>query len=134
MNQWLRMYSEYTYTAFRISTGLLFACHGAQKLFGVLQGSGPVSDPLMIAAGIIEFFGGLLVSLGFGAGYAAFISSGEMAVAYFRVHAPQGLWPINNKGELAVLYCFAFLYIAFRGSGRLSLEGMFRRKKEIRPH
>jgi putative oxidoreductase len=129
MNQGSGRFSEFFYTILRIVAGLLFACHGAQKLFGALGGQGPVTDPLMIAAGIIEFFGGLLVFLGFGTRYAGFIASGQMAVAYFKMHAVQDFWPIKNGGELAVLYCFLFLYITFKGSGMLSLERAIRKRK-----
>src|SRR3989442_2322276 len=87
----------------RMVAGLLFACHGAQKLFGVLGGQRQLSSPLMVTAGIIEFVGGGLVGLGLRAGDAAFVASGMMAVAYFMAHAPGGFWPIVNKGELAVL-------------------------------
>jgi len=83
----------------------------------------------MLAAGIIELAGGLLVATGLFAAIAAFIASGEMAVAYFTAHAPGGFWPIVNKGELAVLYCFVFFYIAARGSGPLSLDRLIRRKR-----
>ena len=76
------------------------------------------------AAGIIEFGGGLLVMIGLFAGIAAFIASGEMACAYFIVHAPQGGWPIQNNGQLAVLFCFIFMYIATRGAGMLSVDGL----------
>jgi putative oxidoreductase len=72
-------------------------------------------------AGLIELIGGLLIALGVLAHYAAFIASGEMAFAYFMRHAPRGFWPIENDGELTVLYCFTFLYIAARGAGRWSL-------------
>jgi putative oxidoreductase len=113
----------------RFMAGALFACHGAQKLFGVLGGKVMTGDPKMLAAGIIEFAGGLLIATGLFAGVAAFISSGEMAVAYFTAHAPGGFWPIINKGELAVLYCFIFLFIAARGSGPLSLDRLFQRKR-----
>lgn len=80
----------------------------------------------MIAAGWIELLAGLLIALGLFAGIAAFIASGEMAVAYFMAHAPSGFWPVVNKGEMAVLYCFAFLYIAAHGSGRWSLDDLRR--------
>jgi len=103
--------------------GALFACHGAMKLFGAFGGHVMIHNPRMLAAGIIEFAGGLLVAVGLWSRPAAFIMSGEMAVAYFWVHLPQGFWPIQNKGELAVLYCFFFLYISLRGAGRLSLDG-----------
>jgi putative oxidoreductase len=129
MDRWLSRYSEECYGVIRIIAGFLFACHGAQKLFGVLGGHGITSDPLMEAAGVIEFFGGILIALGLWAGFAAFITSGQMAVAYFKVHAPGGFWPVVNKGELAVLYCFVFLYIAFRGSGRLSIDALFKKRE-----
>jgi len=129
MNRWLGKYSELLYALMRLVIGLLFACHGAQKLFGVLGGESQLSNPPMLAAGVIEFAGGLLVALGLWVSYAAFVTSGQMAVAYFTVHAPGGVWPIRNKGELAVLYCFVFLFIAARGAGRWSVDGMMGRKK-----
>ena len=128
MYPWFGKYSEIFYSILRIVSGVLFACHGAQKLFGIFGAQGTVSEPLMIVAGIIEFFGGLLILLGLGAAYAGFIASGQMAVAYFKVHAPQGFWPIENSGELAALYCFVFLYIAFKGSGSLSIDGLIRKR------
>jgi putative oxidoreductase len=106
----------------RIVVGLLFACHGAQKLFGVLGAQGRASEPLLLLAGIIELVGGVLIGIGLQASLAAFVASGQMAVAYFTVHAPSGFWPIINKGELAALYCFVFLYIASRGSGAVSVD------------
>ena len=128
MERWLGKYSDWIYALMRIVVGLLFACHGAQKLFGVLGAQGKASGPLMMTGGIIEFGGGGLVMLGLWAGYAAFLCSGMMAVAYFMAHAPGGFWPIMNHGELAVAYCFVFLYIASRGSGRLSLEAMLKKR------
>ena len=107
----------------RIAFGLMFACHGAQKLFGAFGGHVMIHNPWMLAAGIIEFGGGFLVALGLFAQPAAFVMSGEMAVAYFRAHFPRGLWPIQNGGELAVLYCFFFLYLSLRGPGSLSVHG-----------
>lgn len=124
MERWLGRYSEIAYALMRFVAGMLFACHGAQKLFGALGGQKVEGNPLMTLAGIIEFGGGLLVCIGLWAGYAAFVSSGQMAAAYFMAHAPDGFWPILNKGELAALYCFVFLYIATRGSGRYSVEGL----------
>ena len=129
MERWLGRHSELTYALMRMVAGLLFACHGAQKLFGVLGGQRQLSSPLMVTAGIIEFVGGGLVGLGLRAGDAAFVASGMMAVAYFMAHAPGGFWPIVNKGELAVLYCFVFLYIASRGSGRLSVDALARKRR-----
>ena len=124
MDRLLGRYSGQIYALMRLVVGLLFACHGAQKLFGVMGGQSQLDKPMVVAAGVIELVGGLLVALGLWAAWAAFVSSGEMAVAYFMVHAPGGFWPIVNKGELAVLYCFVFLYIAARGSGTWSLDAM----------
>jgi putative oxidoreductase len=123
----LSRYTDVIYALFRIIFGLLFASHGADKLFGLLGGQ-PMTVPLMIAAGWIELVTGLLIALGFFTGIAAFIASGMMAVAYFMAHAPGGFWPVVNKGEAAVLYCFAFLYMAARGSGRWSIDGMRTRR------
>jgi putative oxidoreductase len=111
------------YAAFRVVTGFLFAFHGAQKLFGAFGGQAQPLASMPGAAGVIELVCGLLVMVGLLTGVAAFIASGEMAVAYFLAHAPKGLWPIQNGGELAALYCFAFLYIAARGAGMWSLGG-----------
>ncbi len=113
---------EPVYAVFRIVVGLLFAFHGAQKLFGAFGGQRVPLMGLMGAAGVIEFGCGLLVAIGLLTWLAALIASGEMAVAYFMVHAPRGTWPILNQGELAVLYCFAFLLIAVRGAGMLSVD------------
>jgi putative oxidoreductase len=128
MNRWLGRYSEPLYGVMRLVIGLLFACHGAQKLLGVLGGQSQISNPMLFTAGVIEFAGGLLVALGLWTSYAAFVASGEMAVAYFMKHAPGGFWPILNKGELAVLYCFIFLFIASRGSGSWSVDAIVRKK------
>lgn len=107
---------------FRIVTGFLFACHGAQKLFGVLGGETVYGKPLMVLAGIIEFGGGTLVMLGLFTSLGAFFASGEMAVAYFLKHLPRGFWPIENRGEAAALFAVAFLLIAARGAGVWSLD------------
>jgi putative oxidoreductase len=111
----------------RIIVGLLFACHGAKKLLSVFGGQGLPSDHLIFAAGVIELLGGILIVIGLWASFAAFIASGEMAFAYFKVHASGGFWPIVNNGELAVIYCFVFLFIAAKGSGDWSLDSL--RKK-----
>jgi putative oxidoreductase len=124
-------YSEILYCVLRFIAGLLFACHGAQKLFGLFGGQVMTGKPLMLVAGIIEFAGGLLIALGLFTRIAAFVASGEMAVAYFMAHAPHGFWPIINKGELAVVYCFLFLFIAALGSGRYSLDRTLRGRKTI---
>lgn len=129
MERWLGRYSDVVYALMRTVVGLLFACHGAQKLFGVFGGQNLPSSPLIVTAGAIELFGGGLVALGLWAGYAAFLATGHMAVAYFMMHAPGGFWPIANKGEPAVLFCFIFLYIASRGSGRLSVDALATRRR-----
>jgi putative oxidoreductase len=122
MERFLGRFSGLFYAALRIVAGFLFALHGAQKLFGVLGGTAQPLVSQMGLAGIIEFGGGLLIAIGLFTGWAAFIASGEMAAAYFLVHAPRGFWPILNDGELAALYCFLFLYMAARGGGPLSLD------------
>jgi putative oxidoreductase len=122
-------WADTLYGLMRIIIGLLFSCHGAQKLFGVLGGQGGARG-LMLVAGIIEFGCGLLIAVGLFGALAAFLASGEMAAAYFMFHAKQGFWPILNKGELAVVYCFAFLYIAARGSGALSIDSLMGRKPQ----
>jgi len=108
------------FAAFRIVVGFLFMCHGAQKLFGAFGGHAQLHNPLMLGAAIIEFGGGILVLLGLLTRFAAFIASGEMAVAYFMMHQPKGFLPIQNGGETAVLYCFAFLFIACHGAGKFA--------------
>ena len=123
MERWLGKYSNFFYALLRIVAGALFACHGAQKLFGVLGGQ-KQTETLMLAAGVIEFVGGILIAAGLFASIVAFIAAGEMAVAYFKQHAPGGFWPIVNRGELAVLFCFVFLYVASRGSGILSIDAL----------
>ncbi len=129
MERWLGKYSEVFYALMRLVAGLLFASHGAQKLFGVFGGQSLPASPLVVSAGVIELIGGGLVALGLWTEYAAFVASGQMAVAYFMAHASGGFWPIVNKGELAVLYCFVFLYIASRGSGRLSVDALAKKRR-----
>jgi putative oxidoreductase len=129
MERVLGPYSTYLYAVMRIVVGFLFACHGAQKLFGVLGGLGPSGETaplfsLMGLAGLIELFGGLLLMLGWLTGYVAFIASGQMAAAYFMAHYPRGFWPILNDGEPAALFCFIFLYIASKGAGVWSIDGV----------
>jgi putative oxidoreductase len=130
MERILGQYSPYLYAVMRIVVGFLFACHGAQKLFGVLGGVGPSGGTvplfsLMGLAGVIELFGGLCIMLGWLTGSAAFIASGQMAAAYFMAHYPRSFWPIQNDGEPPVLFCFIFLYIASVGSGVWSIDRAF---------
>ncbi len=128
MQRWLGSHADRTYLLFRLIVGVLFASHGAQKLFGAFGGQVMTSNRLMLAAGLLELVAGLLVAIGLAASWAAFVACGEMAVAYFMVHAQHGFWPLVNKGELAVLYCFAFLFIAARGAGGYSLDAGMRRR------
>jgi putative oxidoreductase len=123
------IYQDFSYAAMRVFAGGLFAFHGAQKLFGLFGGKAMTGNPKMLAAGLIELGGGLLIAFGLFTIVAAFVASGEMAVAYFTVHAKGGFWPILNGGELAVLYCFVFFFIVWQGSGRFSLDRLIRRKK-----
>lgn len=118
-------------SVFRIVAAMLFMAHGAQKLFGFLAAEGAAAPPVlsqMWIAGVLEFFGGGLLALGLITRPVAFLLSGMMAVAYFQVHAPMGFWPLQNHGELSVLYCFAFLYIAAAGGGAWSLDQALRRR------
>src|SRR2546430_12991967 len=102
----LNRFSDHLYSLMRLMAGFLFACHGAQKLFGVLGGPAMRHVPLMPAAGIIEFFGGLLIALGVFTVFAAFIASGEMPTGYFLGHAPHAFCPIRHHGQLAGLVWF----------------------------
>ncbi|MEU1693492.1 DoxX family protein [Streptomyces hirsutus] len=124
----------YALGLFRTVVGLLFACHGAAALFGVLGGAGgrggtaePGAWPNWYAA-VIELVGGSLVLLGLGTRAAAFISSGAMAYAYFSVHQPEALWPLQNSGEGAAMYCWAMFLLVFTGSGALGLDRLFTRR------
>ena len=113
--------ADVAYLLLRLVAALLFAEHGLQKLFGLLGGSRvPLMSELGLA-GVIELAAGLMVAFGVFPRWAALVASGEMAVAYLTRHAPQGIWPVQNHGELAVLYCFVFLYIAARGGGKLTV-------------
>lgn len=118
----LSSYQSLSYALLRLVFGFLFACHGAQKLFGILGSHAVPHNSLLFIAGIIEFGGGALIFLGLLTRSAAFVASGEMAVAYFMVHAKYGLFPIMNRGELAVIYCFVALIVAAKGAGQFSVD------------
>ena len=111
----------------RIAVALTFATHGSQKLLGFPSGRIVEYFSLMGLAGLLELAGGILLLLGLYTRPVAFILSGQMAVAYFMAHAHQGLWPVVNGGERAVLYCFAFLYLSTAGAGPLSLDRILRK-------
>ena len=114
----------------RIVLGFTFLLHGLQKWFGAFGGLGGHPAPIasmLGAAGVIETIGGALIILGIFTRPLAFILAGEMAVGYFTSHAGKGLWPISNGGELAVIYCFFFLWLSSAGAGPWSLDRVFRR-------
>jgi putative oxidoreductase len=121
----IRRYAAETYALMRIVVGLLFLCHGATKIFG-WPGMPHEGTPEAIRwiAGLVELVGGGLVLVGLATRAAAFLSSGLMAFAYWLAHGTNALLPINNNGELAVVYCFVFLYIAARGAGVWSVDGV----------
>ena len=111
----------------RIVAALLFMEHGLMKLLDFPAPQPGVPDPLplmLVVAGVIETLGGGLIALGIGTRIAAFLCSGEMAVAYFTAHFPHGFWPALNEGDAAILFCFIFFYLVFAGPGAWSVEGL----------
>ena len=107
---------------------LLFLEHGTQKLLGFPPGGhGPPEGTIMVLGAWIELVAGFLIAFGLITRIAAFVACGEMAVAYFMAHAPGGFFPIQNHGESAVFYCFAFLFIFFHGAGRWSIDALIGR-------
>lgn len=124
-----RGWTPHLLSILRIITAFLFMPHGAQKLFGWFGGRVFQFPTQAWIGGVLEFFGGLLLLLGLFTRPVAFILSGMMAVAYFQAHAPDGFWPVLNRGELAVLYCFVFLYLSAAGGGPWSLDSILRRGK-----
>jgi putative oxidoreductase len=128
----LGAWEPFARSTLRIVAGFTFSLHGLQKFLGFFGGMGghgataPVFS-LLWTAGVLETFGGLLLIVGLFTRCVAFLLAGEMAVAYFRVHQRRGLWPIENGGELAVLYCFVFLYLCTAGPGPWSLDRLFRK-------
>ncbi|HSP35076.1 MAG TPA: DoxX family protein [Thermoanaerobaculia bacterium] len=119
----LKALHEHAYALLRIVTGAMFMIHGTQKILGVPSADfHPAVGTLAWFSGMIELVCGALVLVGLLTTIAAFIASGEMAVGYFMAHAPHGLIPNVNKGEMAVLYCFVFLYIAANGAGAWSID------------
>ena len=122
-------YGEFTLNLLRITTGFLFLEHGLQKLFGALGKEAVELASLSGVAGILEFGGGLLIILGLYTRPAAFILSGQMAVAYWMVHGLQSFWPVVNGGEKAALYCFIFLFLWGWGGGSFSIDGIRQQKR-----
>lgn len=124
--KWLAKYADHAYALMRITAGFMFSFHGAQKILGVLSEFQPPMGSQLWIGGLIELTGGLAVMLGYQTRLAAFLCSGEMAVAYFQFHwklqMGRNFFPGINKGELAALYCFVFLYIATRGGVKWKLD------------
>ena len=122
----LAKYADHAYALMRIMAGFMFSFHGAQKILGVLSDFQPAFGSQLWFGGVIELLGGLAIMLGFRTRIAAFLCSGEMAVAYFQFHwkfqMGANFFPALNKGELAVLYCFVFLFIACRGGVKWCLD------------
>ena len=130
---WLSRWQPQLLAVLRIVTGLLFLEHALSKFFA-FPVAFPVHPlpPMLIAAGAIEFVAGILITIGLFTRLAAFIASGEMAVAYFIGHATKGFWPIANMGEGAILFCFIFLYLAAAGPGAWSIDNARTRNAPIR--
>jgi len=124
--KWLEKYADHVYALMRIMAGFMFSFHGAQKILGMLSDFQPPMGSQLWFGGLIELLGGLAVMLGFQTRIAAFLCSGEMAVAYFQFHwkfqMGPNFFPALNKGELAALYCFVFLFIACRGGVKWKLD------------
>lgn len=132
MNATISRFAPHAFAVLRIVVGVLFAMHGSQKLLGFPGDKPPVELASMMGlAGIIELVGGLLIAVGLLTRAAAFLSSGMMAAAYFMAHAGQHPLPIINQGELAVVYCFVFLYIWAHGPGIWSIDGLLRRNRTV---
>ena len=133
MEKYLGRFSPYIYAIMRIVVGFIFLLHGTQKLFGTpaMPGAPPGGSlpTLLQVGGVIELVCGLLVMIGLLAGWAAFLASGEMAVAYFMAHFPRHPLPVVNQGDPAVLFCFIFLYIASVGAGVWSIDSLLRRTR-----
>ena len=123
----LNRFSDPVYCLMRLIVGLNFASHGGQLIFGMFGGMPGSDKPLLQLCGWICLVGGFLVAFGLLTRPAAFISSGTMAVAYFMVHAPRNFFPIANKGELAVFYCWFFFFAVFYGPGRWSIDALIKR-------
>jgi len=140
----LNRFADPVYCIMRLIVGLMFACHGGQKLLGFPGGGHGGAQGLMLLGGIIELVGGLMIAFGFLTRLAAFISAGEMAVAYFMVHAAgkaighapsptEQFFPILNKGELAVVLCWLFLFMIFYGGGRWSIDSLIFKGRTAEP-
>jgi putative oxidoreductase len=123
-------YETQVYAILRLVAGFLFLWHGSQKLFGFPPTGHLIPQYIVLIAGPIEFFGGLLVMIGLWTSWAAFICSGEMAYAYWTIHGTHALLPLPNGGELAIIYCFLFLFISTRGSGVFSIDHLLGKRRK----
>ncbi|MGW8888218.1 DoxX family protein [Streptomyces sp. NPDC055749] len=131
MSTRLNQAQPYALAAFRVVVGFLFACHGAASLFGVLGGdSVPTATWPGWYAAVIQLVGGILVALGLGTRIAAFVASGSMAYAYFKVHQSEALFPLQNNGEASAMFCWAFLLLVFTGPGALAVDRLFSSRGE----
>jgi putative oxidoreductase len=126
----LTKYETQIYTILRVAAGFLFLWHGSQKLFGYPSAIAGIPVHIVIIGGSVEFFGGLFVMVGLFTRWAAFIASGEMAFAYWSSHGTTAILPFVNHGELAMLYCFLFLFIAAKGSGNFSIDQILKKTKQ----
>lgn len=122
-------YETQVYAILRLVAGFLFLWHGSQKLFG-FPPSEHAMPAFMLFAGAIEFFGGLLIMVGLWTRWAAFICSGQMAVAYWIIHGTHAVLPLLNGGELAMIYCFLFLFISAQGSGIFSVDHLLEKRRQ----
>ena len=130
----LSRFKDPIYCIARLVVGLLFACHGGQKILGFPPGGHGMPDEMLgIVGAWIELVAGFLIAFGLFTRIAAFIAAGEMAVAYFMMHASGGFFPIVNHGEAAVFYCFFFLIVLFHGPGLWSLDAMLFKKGATAP-
>jgi putative oxidoreductase len=122
-------YEMQIYSVLRIVVGFLFLWHGSQKLFSFPPAGQMIPPYIVFIAGPIEFFGGLMVMIGLWSRWAAFICSGEMAYAYWIVHSTHAILPLQNGGELAIIYCFLFLFISAKGSGLFSIDHFMEKRR-----
>ena len=129
----LELWAPKALSVLRIVTGLLFLEHGTQKLLGFppSEHAFPPSFSLMGIQGALELVGGLLIVIGLLTRPVAFILAGDMAVAYFMAHAPKGFFPTQNGGQLAILFCFVFLYLVFAGGGEWNVDARIARRRSV---
>jgi len=123
-------YELQVYSILRLVAGFLFLWHGSQKLFAFPPAGHVIPPYIVFIAGPIEFIGGLLVMIGLWSRWVAFVCSGEMAYAYWTVHSTHAVLPLVNSGELAIIYCFLFLFISTRGSGLFSIDNFMEKRRK----